>query len=190
MKRQFALTLVLASLVAAAGFAVEAEVQAAFGLAEANINGEWIPVTTDLLIPEGAVISTGIGAQVILDIQGSTVTVGQFSRVSVAELFAQTSGGSTVVNTALDLPFGRVSAQVRSTQARGNDFRVLSPISTAAVRGTEFDFTGSLLAVNEGDVRLLNLAGQRHSVREGQTSGAFRFDGIRSVEATLADQVF
>ena len=86
------------------------------------------------------------------------------------------------------MPFGKVNARVRSADDRRSDFRVVSPVSTASVRGTDFVYDGISLQVTEGDVAIENLIGQTHSVRAGQESRAYAHEPIVSVETYLAEE--
>jgi hypothetical protein len=88
---------------------------------------------------------------------------------------------------ALSMPYGRINATVRRADNGGMDFRVFTPISTAAVRGTEFGYDGFTLSVTEGDVAFTNRIGQAHSVREGQLSRTWGVAPIESVEQTLQE---
>ena len=65
----------------------------------------------------------------------------------------------------------------------------MTPVSTAAVRGTAFTYDGTNLIVQEGDVSFSNLIGQRHSVRRSQTSRTWQYTDIQSVEATMEDNL-
>jgi ferric-dicitrate binding protein FerR (iron transport regulator) len=53
-----------------------------------------------------------------------------------------------------NLMTGRVRAEVNPPAGMAVDFTVRSPITTASVRGTSFDFDGMELRVEEGRVRL------------------------------------
>jgi hypothetical protein len=147
-------------------------------------SGEWQRVRTDLELPSNAEIVTSLRASVTIDADGNTIMLDGLSRIRVSEL----SRTGDVTRTRLDLPYGRLSADVRTTANRGNDFSVASPIATAAVRGTEFTFSGYELGVSHGDVELANRIGQTHSVRAGQESRAYGVEGIQSVEQTLREQ--
>ncbi len=85
--------------------------------------------------------------------------------------------GSTV-STELYLRVGRVRAEVKGAEGLLQDFKVRSPISTAAVRGTAFDFDGVNTNVDNGVVNLSNNqsgqstnlgAGEQGSVTEGDS---------------------
>jgi ferric-dicitrate binding protein FerR (iron transport regulator) len=60
-----------------------------------------------------------------------------------------------------------VNASVKSAPGERSAFTVKGPASTAAVRGTEFDFDGYTLTVTEGTVQFSNLLGQETPVGAG-----------------------
>ena len=74
-----------------------------------------------------------------------------------------------VVKTELFLRVGRVKAEVRQREGLQQDFRLSSPVSTAAVRGTSFEYDGVNLQVLEGLVAIANAYGQSIAVSGGQT---------------------
>lgn len=126
----------------------------------------WTPATVGMRVEQNTMISTGFGASAALRMGASTVQVEQLTRMEFEEIVEQTDS----VQTRLSLNVGRVSAQVRSADERRQDFRVRSPISTAAVRGTSFTFDGERLDVEEGVVAFFNLNNQQVSVAAGQSS--------------------
>ena len=170
------LLLVPAALTFAIGIVVETT-----GRVEVQVAGQWRPLLVGETVAETSVIATGFSSSARVRIGSSLVTVSPLSHVELSSL-SVSSGREEV---ALALPFGEIRAEVRKTPQDGAlpsvDFRVLSPVSTAAVRGTTFTYDGVSLAVTEGEVDLSNGFGQWHSVREGQTSEAYRW-GISSVE--------
>ncbi len=126
----------------------------------------WSPAEVGMRIRENTMISTGFGASATLRMGASTVRVEQLTRMEFEEIAEQ----SDAVQTRLSLNVGRMSAQVRSADERRADFRVRSPISTAAVRGTDFGYDGERLEVDEGVVAFFNLNGQERTVSAGQAS--------------------
>lgn len=186
MKRTIVSVLILFVVLGAGATADEARVVSVRGLAQYRTAGgdKWTDLAQGVDVPVGAEISTGIGAAVVLDLRGSSVQVGALSRIRVAEL----AQSATAQRSVVDLRYGRVQAEVRRSVGRGTDFRVYTPISTAAVRGTEFIYDGQSLEVIHGDVAFLNTAEQHHSVRQGQVSRTYMSDPIESVEATILEE--
>lgn len=146
--------------------------------------GGWQTVQTDIQLPTDAEIVTSVRAAVTLDAAGNDIIIRGLSRVRISELVEDAGE----IRTRVDLPYGRLSANVRSDANRGNDFSVSTPIATAAVRGTGFTFSGYELGVSHGDVELANRIGQTHSVRAGQLSRSYGVEGIQSVEQTLQER--
>lgn len=184
MKKVGALVLLL-TLPAALALAVATVVEAD-GLVEARVGGEWIALGAGDELPTDATIATGFRSRAVVRVGSSTITVEPLSQVSLASVSIEESNEQ--VN--LDLPFGEIRAEVKRDVSRdalrGVEFRVLSPLSTAAVRGTVFTYDGVELDVAEGRVELLNAYGQWHSVAAGQQSRAYRWS-IASVETTALE---
>ncbi len=188
MKRMLILAVLLLSALSL--FAIGTVVDAT-GRVEVEINGVWRPLLVGDTVALDAVIATGFSSTARVRIGSSLIDVAPLSQVELSSL----SLGAGREEIALGLPFGEIRAEVRKTPQAGTlpfvDFRVLSPVSTAAVRGTTFVYDGVTLSVTEGEVDLSNAFGQWHSVREGQTSEAYRW-GISSVETmqrSLATEV-
>ena len=128
--------------------------------------GSWRAAEVGMTVEDDTMISTGFNATAAIAMGASTVTVEQLTRMVFEEIVER----SDSVETRLNLNVGRMSAKVRSSDGRAQDFRVRSPISTAAVRGTEFSYDGEELDVVEGEVLFVNTYGQQRSVSGGQTS--------------------
>lgn len=128
--------------------------------------GSWQPVQKGMIINPGTTISTGFNSTAVLKVAASTVTVQQLTRLRLDQLL-QKQGKLT---TAFSLPIGRVQAQVRSADGSPQDFQIRSPVATAAVRGTMFEFNGFKIEVTEGVVAFFNRLGQLAFVQQGQQS--------------------
>lgn len=128
--------------------------------------GEWVAAKVGMEIDNATMISTGFNASAKVTMGASTVSIEQLTRMVFEDIVEE----SDSVETRLNLNVGRVSAEVRSSDGRRQDFRVRSPISTAAVRGTDFSFDGERLEVWEGLVAFVNNYGQQRSVSQGQKS--------------------
>ena len=146
---------------------------------------QWQGLRAGLELPAGTVIVSGIGSVATVELGEARVSVTPLSRLEIASFERQAQQDET----ALRLPYGRLQASVRRSGNRGTQFRVESPVSTAAVRGTEFGYDGHSLSVLKGDVAFSNLVGQEHSVRAGQLSRTWGHDPIESVEGTLEQRL-
>jgi len=131
----------------------------------------WIPAKAGMKVAPGTTISTGFNSTAILDLGGSILQVKPLTRMRLEEL-VQKQG---TVQTSLFLQIGKVKADVKTAAGLTQDFKVKSPVSTAAVRGTGFDYDGYDLYVYEGAVTYSNLLGQERtyaSGEEGSTNGS------------------
>ena len=130
-------------------------------------SGDWIPAEEGMILDPGALISTGLGASAILEVGESVLNIKPLTRMAIDELITD----SGLQTTRLSLRIGRVRAEVKTTRSVSHDFKIRSPTSTAAVRGTVFDFQEGILHVNEGQVILQNAFS--HSVNAGPNERAF-----------------
>lgn len=180
----------LVALIAAAvvvAVPAEVRVQHADGIVQYRLpsGSQWQALAPGVELPEGTTIISGADGSAVLTSGNSTIEVDALSRIILNEVTIR-AGQET---TDVEMRFGRLRSRVRRSQNRGTDFRVSTPVSTAAVRGTDFVYDGRELSVIEGDVAFINLTGQRHSVRAGQTSRTWRHLDIQSVEGTILDQL-
>lgn len=133
------LALVLVTVLCAPIAAQDAIVQEVRGKVEIRIGSSaWQPVTVGQTVPVGATISTGFGAQALLEVGDASITVQPLTRLTIEDLVAEQGSQKT----DLFLGVGRVRANVRTGEETSHDFQVRSAVSTAAVRGTEFVYDG------------------------------------------------
>lgn len=144
-------------------------ITAVSGKVEISLAGTgWKTASIGDSVPVSATISTGFRSNATLEGMGATLTIEPLTRMSVNELRA-TSGGGT--DTNLGLRTGRIRASVRSTSSGRTNFRVSSPVATAAVRGTEFGFNGYRVDVGTGTVGLVSgSSGKTVNIPQGANS--------------------
>jgi len=173
--------------VGAVGIPANVQVQETTGLVQYRLpsGSQWQTLTPGVELPEGTTIMSGTNGSAVLNSGNTTIEVDALSRIVVSEVTLQPQEETT----SLEMRFGQVRSRVRRAQNRGMNFRVSTPVSTAAVRGTDFLYDGRELYVTEGDVAFTNLTGQHHSVRAGQTSRTWKHLDIESVERTILDQL-
>lgn len=136
------------------------------GKVEVLQNNQWRAAQTGDSLPLGATISTGFNSSATLAVGNATLQVRPLSRMQIEELVERDG----VLRTNVSMPVGRVRADVRTTEGLTNDFQIRSTVSTASVRGTEFEFDGFSLEVGNGTVRLINDAGnQTEDVPAGES---------------------
>ena len=165
MKRYIFVFLLIASVIPV--FAQNATVEKVSGKVEYLVAGSsWTPVAVGDVIPIGATISTGFRSSAILMVGSSEISVMALTRMSIEEL-AETSD---TVSTSLNLRTGKVRASVRSTAGKSTNFTLRSPVSTAAVRGTEFVFEDYRLLVIEGLMEYANSLNEAILISGGNVS--------------------
>ncbi|RPJ09600.1 MAG: hypothetical protein EHM28_01095 [Spirochaetaceae bacterium] len=121
--------------------------------------GGWVAARNGMSIAKGTIIATGFRSQATIKLPAATIYVKNMTRLTLEELVA--SQGE--IKTGLYIRTGSMEAQVDKTPS-GQDFRVRSPVSTAAVRGTRIIYDGSRLKVLEGRATLFNIIGQPTNV--------------------------
>jgi hypothetical protein len=159
-----ALVLVLAVLNAGAQSAVFGTVT---GKVEIQNPGEqtWQAVTAGMEVPVRSTVSTGFDGRAVLQLGASTLTIRPLTRLRIDELSTQ----NNVARTNLTMPVGRVRAEVKSASGIRTDFKLHSPVSTAAVRGTGFETDGVHLTVFESNVTFSSQSGISINVGTGET---------------------
>jgi len=130
------------------------------GKAALKETGSWMNLAPGQNIPVGAKISTGANSSVVLNVDGSTVTIRQLSMVRVNHNLV--AGGESSTN--LGLKYGAVNAKVKKIQALRTRFKISTPIATSSVRGTEEEVSfgpqsGMIIQVLQGAIGTENLSG-------------------------------
>jgi hypothetical protein len=128
--------------------------------------GAWVTAAVGDEFPLGTTVSTGFKSQAVLTVGPSQLTVLALTRLTVQELLQTDTG----VTTTLNLETGKVRAEVKSAPGQTADFKLRSPVSTAAVRGTDFLFDGFRLDVIAGVVQFFNRLGESQFVSAGNGS--------------------
>lgn len=114
--------------------------------------GNWAPAAVGQTVSSASMISTGFGSRARLSAGGMELSLQPLTRVTINSLVSE---GKTD-RTSVSLQSGRVRATrppvtraTRSTR-RQIDFRVSTPVATAAVRGTDFFRSPDKLETVEG----------------------------------------
>lgn len=128
--------------------------------------GTWKKAEEGIAISKGYIISTGFRAEAVINIGPSKLIVKQLTRMELEELIEKEG----TISTSLNLRVGKIRAEVRTTAGLRQNFRLTSPVSTAAVRGTSFEYDGVNLYVYEGVVVFTNNRGQTRTVKLGEGS--------------------
>jgi len=125
----------------------------------------WLAARVGMKISPGTIIATGFNAKAVLELDGSVLYVKQLTRLTLAEI-ARSQG---VITTNIYLQTGSLEAEVKKGSDYSHDYKVRSPVSTAAVRGTVIRFDGFRLDCQEGRAQLINILGQSTTAFAGQT---------------------
>lgn len=128
--------------------------------------GSWQKAKQGMKIAKGYYISTGFRSEAVIVLGTSQVIVKQLTRMELEKLIEKEG----TVSTTLNLRVGRVRAHVRTAKGLKQRFTLKSPISTAAVRGTEFEYDGRNLTVYKGTVAFTTPLGQGRLVPAGSAS--------------------
>jgi len=164
MRRALLLTALLA-LLAVSLSAQTAVVDRITGKVEYRLaGGSWQTASVGDRLPLNATISTGFGASAVLNLGSSVLEVRQLTRLTIEEL------ADDGLSADVFVPVGRVRATVNAEAGRRADFQVRTPLSTASVRGTEFETDGWQLTVSNGIVEFADLLNQRRNVGAQQES--------------------
>jgi len=172
MNKRLVIILTAATILAAAlAPTLEAQTQAVvketFGKVEIlPTGGSWQAARVGMSLTRGATISTGFNSTAVLDLGSSVLQVKPLTRMQLRELIQQ--GGA--VSTELFLKVGKVRAEVKTSEGLTQDFKLKSPVSTAAVRGTIFVFEDLIVEVINGQVYFTNLYDQSRTVGDGEQS--------------------
>jgi len=147
--------------------------------------GAWTPLTDGLKIPLGSTISTGFDSRAVLEIGTATLAVAPLTRMSINDLVEKNG----TVSTGLYLQVGMVKTQVKKVEGVQNDFVIKSPVTTASVRGTVFDFDSVNLNVNEGIVLMTDQYKQSLRVHHGESSSGREAGSISGGSGARDDAV-
>jgi hypothetical protein len=152
MKKACIGMLLLMTGVLAANAQTAAVVREISGTVEVKAPGaaEWTKAATGQELDAAYLVSTGFKSTALIMIGNSAVTVRSLTRLSLEEIVANQNSEQVTLN----LRAGRIRANVKPPSGGQVNFSVKSPTATASVRGTEFEFDGIQLRVDEGRVHL------------------------------------
>ncbi len=160
------LTLMVAMPLAA--FAQEsATIQSIKGKVEILVNGRWTAARQGQAIPLGGTISTGFRSEAILALGRATLTARAMSRITIREL-AISAGLISKGDVVLQV--GRVRAELPPAGNIRQPLTIKSPVATASVRGTIFEFDGETVTVEKGVVSFETPSGDNISVGQGESA--------------------
>jgi hypothetical protein len=137
----FLLMLILLSPIPALAQEQQAVVKEFSGKVEVKPPGrDWRPVEVNMPVSMGATVSTGFASRLVLALGQTQISIRPLTRMLLRELVKT---GSTNT-TGLTLRVGKVNVAVKAASGEKNDFTIRGPASTAAVRGTEFNYDANV----------------------------------------------
>ncbi|WP_010253985.1 FecR family protein [Treponema primitia] len=145
-----------------------ATIQELKGTVEVKASGtaDWTAARQGMRLAKAASISTGIKSTAVIALGNSIITVRPLTRLSLEEL----TRNQDAEKVDIYIQSGRIRTEVSPPSGGKIDFTVRSPMATASVRGTTFDFDGENLSVTSGRVNLSGSDGVPTVVRAGESS--------------------
>jgi hypothetical protein len=156
MKR-FRVTVLLAVMLlvraAFSGVVFAADINAVVGNCSGTVEikapgGEWVQAEPGMTLESRTMVSTGFRSNALLHIGNSSILVRPLTRLSLEQIIELQNNEQVELN----LRAGRIHATVTPPREKTVDFKVTSPVATASVRGTEFEFDAINLTVRSGTV--------------------------------------
>lgn len=139
--------------------------------------GAWITARPGMAVVAGSFVATGFKSSAQIELNQATLYVKQLTRLTLEEIARK----QNVVTTNLFIRTGSLEADVKRGAEYTHDFKVRSPVSTAAVKGTRIRYDGMELSVHDGKAVLFNLLGQPMTVFQGDSAmSANGFDLLNS----------
>ena len=181
MKRKTMLILIL--LCAAGLFAQQGGSQAGSQLAGPQLVGEiteligtvelkpsgqanFIPAKTGDTVAADTIVSTGLKSSALIKAGSTVLTVRPLNRLSLSEI--SSSAGTETLN--VNIQTGRVKVDVNPPAGTRVTTVLRSPVATASVRGTSFEFDTQNLTVLEGTVAFQGSQGGTMLISAGSSS--------------------
>ena len=116
--------------------------------------GAWEKAVEGQVVSRNSMLATGFNSKAKLSVGGMDLSLSPLTRISIDNLMEE----QDTTTTSLSLSTGRLRASSQPAAERKTrraiDFRVNTPVATAAVRGTEFLLSTNKLETIEGMVEL------------------------------------
>ena len=126
----------------------------------------FIPARAGDTIAADTIISTGFKSTALIRVGSTVLTVRPLTRLSLSEISG--SAGTETINVSLQT--GRVRVDVTPPAGTRALVAVTSPVATASVRGTSFEFDTQSITVLEGSVAFQGSSGGVMMVNAGSSS--------------------
>jgi len=123
----------------------------------------FVPAKTGDRVTQDTVVSTGFKSTALVEVGSTVITVRPLTRLTLTEIRA--SSGTETLN--LNLQAGRVRVDVNPPAGTKTAMSISSPMATASVRGTSFEFDTRNIHVNHGTVSFHGSKGSLRLVNTG-----------------------
>ena len=125
----------LTALFSITGQAMTAQVISLKGKVEVMRDNAWKPLTEGEKLSRGDIVSTGFNSEAVIMVKESKITLSALTRMTVEQL----AENDKKEQAQFFIDSGKLSASVKHAENKRTDFKVRSPVSTASVRGTDFE---------------------------------------------------
>ena len=129
-------------------------------------NRDFIPAKAGDSIVMDTIISTGLRSTALIRAGSTILTIRPLTRLSFSEI--SSAEATETINVTLQT--GRVRADVKPPAGTRATMTIQSPVATASVRGTSFEFNIDSITVLEGSVAFIGSKGKEVLVGSGSAS--------------------
>jgi len=129
-------------------------------------NRDFVPAKAGDAIVMDTIISTGFRSTALIKAGSTILTIRPLTRLSFSEI--SSAENTEVINVSLQT--GRVRADVKPPTGTRATMTIQSPVATASVRGTSFEFNTDSIKVLEGSVAFIGSQGKEVLVGPGSAS--------------------
>ena len=168
MKKRVSILLALLFVAAVMVFGQNGVIKELSGTVELKQAGQaaFVPAKVGDAVAKNTVVSSGFKSTALIAVGGTVITVRPLTRLTLAEI--SSAAGLETIN--VNLQAGRVKVDVHPPAGTRASTTVSSPMATASVRGTSFEFDTRNLSVQEGTVAFKGNKGSVMLVSAGSTS--------------------
>ena len=155
-------------LMGTAAFAQNGVIRELNGTVELKASGSssYVQAKSGDQVREDTIISTGFKSSALIAVGNTLLTVRPLTRLTLKEI--SSASGTETLN--VNLQAGRVRVDVNPPSGTRAAMTVSSPVATASVRGTSFEFDTRNLWVNHGKVSFKGQRGPMMLVSAGSSS--------------------
>lgn len=148
-----------------AAFAQNGVIRELSGTVELKNSGaaNYVAAKTGDQVRQDTIVSTGFKSTALIEVGSAVLTVRPLTRLTLTEI--RSGSGSETIN--VNLQAGRVRVDVNPPAGTKASMAVTSPMATASVRGTSFEFNTRNISVNHGAVSFQGNRGRPVAVNAG-----------------------